>query len=138
MKDQRKIKVKSEDKQRINLYSFQMRKRPTKAELAMRDLLKELEISHIFQKRLLWYIADFYLTKDNKKTIVEVDGEYHYTPEQRKYDERRDGLLRSSGYRMIRFTNKEVLEAPDKVKKDLVYKYGVVSTPRKRIGRKSR
>lgn len=124
-------KIPTKDKWRINVYSFEMRRKPTEAEQKMREILKELKISHIFQKRLLWYIPDFYLTKANKKIILEVDGEYHFTPRQREYDKRRDALLRSSGFKVIRFTNTEILESPEKVKIDLIKKYKIKPTPRR-------
>jgi len=125
------MKVSTKAKRRINRFAYEMRKKPTNAELAMRDILKSLKISHIFQKRLLWFIPDFYLTKSNKKVIIEVDGGYHLDPEQSDYDKRRSALLESRGYKIIRFTNIEVLESPDKVKIDLTQKYKIKPTPRR-------
>ncbi|MCD6148456.1 DUF559 domain-containing protein [bacterium] len=111
------MKVPTKDKLRITGYSYKLRRRPTKAELAMKRILNSLGIDYIFQKRIRWYIADFYLTKRNRGVIVEVDGEYHKY--RTDYDKRRDELLRREGFEVIRFTNKEVLNFPEVVKEKL-------------------
>jgi imidazole glycerol-phosphate synthase subunit HisF len=59
------------------------------------------------------YIADFYCHK--KKLIIEIDGSIHNNPEVREYDERRQKDLEDKGYRVIRFTNKEVMTAAEMV-----------------------
>ena len=43
--------------------------------------------------------------------LIEVDGLYHFTPEQQKKDETRTDNLRREGYTIIRFTNKQVKDA---------------------------
>ena len=53
------------------------------------------------------YIPDFICL--DKKLVVEVDGSYHDTEEQKKLDEERTKFLAANGYREIRFTNDEVL-----------------------------
>jgi very-short-patch-repair endonuclease len=53
------------------------------------------------------YIADF--VAHSCKLIVEVDGESHDFEERLRYDERRDRWLASRGYRVLRFTNDDVL-----------------------------
>jgi len=53
------------------------------------------------------YIPDFICL--DKKLVVEVDGSYHDTEQQRKLDEERTKFLAANGYREIRFTNDEVL-----------------------------
>ncbi|MDQ3682335.1 MAG: chorismate synthase [Bacteroidota bacterium] len=54
------------------------------------------------------YIPDFICLE--KKLVVEVDGLYHDTEEQRKLDEERTKFFGANGYREIRFTNYEVLK----------------------------
>ena len=51
------------------------------------------------------FIVDFYCA--DKKLVVEIDGDSH--AEQIKYDEKRTKWLEYQGYRVIRFTNREVL-----------------------------
>jgi very-short-patch-repair endonuclease len=41
--------------------------------------------------------------------IIEVDGGYHEIPEQYRYDKNRDNELAELGLKVIRFTNKQVL-----------------------------
>lgn len=53
------------------------------------------------------YIPDFVCLE--KKLIVEIDGEYHNTEEQKKFDEFREKWLNENGYQMLSFTNEEVL-----------------------------
>ncbi|RUA09244.1 MAG: methionine synthase, partial [Flavobacteriia bacterium] len=59
------------------------------------------------------YIADFVCLKE--KLIVEIDGRYHQLPENLKNDKERTDWLNSEGFRVIRFTNEEVLTNLDKV-----------------------
>ena len=51
------------------------------------------------------YIVDFLLPDNNM--IIEVDGGYHTTIEQKKYDSIKDEKLKSMGYSIVRITNKE-------------------------------
>ena len=54
------------------------------------------------------YIVDFAFMA--QRLIVEVDGETHYTDEGATHDIRRDIWLRNQGWRVLRFTNRDVLE----------------------------
>ena len=51
------------------------------------------------------FIVDFYCA--DKRLVVEIDGDSH--TDQIKYDEKRTKWLEYQGYRVIRFTNREVL-----------------------------
>ena len=53
------------------------------------------------------YIADFVSLKNH--LVIEVDGEYHQSPEQQLLDAERTRYLERKGYRVIRFTNNQVL-----------------------------
>lgn len=53
------------------------------------------------------YIADFVCL--GSLLVVEVDGGYHFTEEQISEDEIRTSALNKLGFRVIRFTNEEVL-----------------------------
>ncbi|WP_244486121.1 endonuclease domain-containing protein [Bradyrhizobium viridifuturi] len=54
------------------------------------------------------YIADF--VAHARKLVVEVDGESHDFEERICHDERRDAWLKSRGYRVLRFTNDDVMK----------------------------
>ena len=53
------------------------------------------------------YIVDFFFRKS--MLIVELDGGYHFTEEQQKEDSIRQDWLEHMGYKVLRFTNEEVL-----------------------------
>ena len=51
----------------------------------------------------------------SKKLVVEVDGGYHNNPEIQKLDNIKTDILNELGYKVIRFTNEEVLINTDSV-----------------------
>ena len=53
------------------------------------------------------YIVDFFFRKS--MLIVELDGGYHFTEEQQKEDAIRQDWLEHKCYKVLRFTNEEVL-----------------------------
>jgi very-short-patch-repair endonuclease len=53
------------------------------------------------------YVADF--VAHSWKLVVEVDGESHDFDERIRHDEERDRWFTSRGYRVLRFTNDEVM-----------------------------
>ncbi|WP_188049501.1 UvrD-helicase domain-containing protein [Flavobacterium sp. GP15] len=100
------------------------RKNPTNAEkvLWMELKSKSLEDYKFRQQHLIAdYIVDFVCLKS--KLIIEVDGEYHFTKEQVLLDQERTLFLNGLGYKVIRFTNDEVLKnipfVLDKIAKEL-------------------
>ena len=58
-----------------------------------------------------FFIADFYFP--SKNLIVELDGEYHDNIKQRDKDIWRTQILKSLGYEIIRFKNKQIIESND-------------------------
>ena len=59
------------------------------------------------------FIADFVCLE--KKLIIEVDGAYHFTEVQMEYDVYRTEELERFGFRVLRFTNEEVINDIGKV-----------------------
>ena len=59
------------------------------------------------------YIVDFASLQHG--LVVEVDGSYHSEYEQKEYDEGRTQRLEALGFRVIRFTNEEVLNNIEQV-----------------------
>ncbi|CAM3940590.1 UvrD-helicase domain-containing protein [Flavobacterium weaverense] len=107
------------------------RKNPTNAEkvLWMELRSKSLEDFKFRQQHLIGdYIVDFVCLKS--KLVVEVDGNYHFTDEQLVLDEQRTLIINELGYRVIRFTNEEVLKniqfVLDKIVKELVAQQNLV------------
>jgi len=54
------------------------------------------------------YIVDFYCPKAN--LIIEIDGGQHYSVEGIKEDKIRDDYIRNQGFKVLRFSDKEVFE----------------------------
>ena len=107
------------------------RKNPTNAEKALWVELrsKSLEDYKFRQQHLIGdYIVDFVCLKS--KLVIEVDGGYHFTDEQLVLDQQRTLIINELGYRVIRFTNEEVLKniqfVLDKIVKELVAQQNLV------------
>ena len=68
------------------------------------------------------YIVDFFFRKS--MLIVELDGGYHFTEEQQKEDAIRQDWLELMGYKVLRFTNEQILFDTDRtfaeIKKHLI------------------
>lgn len=98
-------------KQRLNFKRKEILiKKATDHELEIKKLLDENKIKYMFQKGFIsgngFYIADFYFPKPIKK-ILEIDGKYHDTDEQKQYDKRRDMYFLKRGIKTIRIKNDE-------------------------------
>ena len=59
------------------------------------------------------YIVDFFFRKS--MLIVELDGGYHLAEEQQKEDAIRQDWLEHMGYKVLRFTNEQILFDTDNV-----------------------
>lgn len=70
-------------------------------------------IVYITRKKRIekFYIADFLIP--SIKTIIEIDGEYHFTEEQKQKDIQRTKDLKQKGYKVIRINNNIILSTKD-------------------------
>lgn len=88
-----------------------LKDKATPSELDFKNKLEAAGINYIFQKGFIqgnnFCIVDFYLPKPYK-ICIEIDGEYHNTPEQVHKDKYRTQYLQERGFKILRFTNKEV------------------------------
>jgi very-short-patch-repair endonuclease len=91
-----------------SVYRKELAQNATKAELIVREFLKDNEVKHKFQKTFIMpfhRIVDFYIPK--KKIIIEVDGGYHLNIVEK--DLLKDKLwLEKRGCKTIRITNEQV------------------------------
>jgi 5-methyltetrahydrofolate--homocysteine methyltransferase len=94
----------------LKQFALEMRNKPTEAEKVLWNVLsnkgidnKKFRRQHIIGD----YIADFICL--NLNLIIEVDGSIHQLPENQISDAERTKWLLSEGYRIIRFTNDQVL-----------------------------
>jgi chorismate synthase len=86
------------------------RKNPTQAEELLWYYVRNRNIDgYKFRRQhpIAGFIPDFVCL--DAKLIVEVDGEYHSNEEQLQYDEARNQWLNEYKYRLLRFSNEEVL-----------------------------
>ena len=101
---------------RIKELALEHRKNPTQAEDALWTQLKSKQLDgYKFRRQhiIADCIVDFVCIE--KKLVVEVDGGYHENADVAEYDKLRTELLESLGYKVVRFTNEEVLINTDVV-----------------------
>ena len=86
------------------------RNHPTEAETMLWRVLKGKRFSVKFNRQHVIedFIADFVCLE--KKLIIEVDGAYHFRESQIEHDAYRTDVLENQGFRVIRFTNEEILK----------------------------
>ena len=92
------------------------RENPTYAEHVLWHLLRGRQLDgYKFRRQHIIgsYIADFVCL--NKRLIIEVDGLIHQIPQNKISDEERTFELSKLGFNVIRFTNEEISNAPEKV-----------------------
>lgn len=91
------------------------RKNPTFEENYVWNFLrnKQLGVSFRRQHVIGEFIVDFVCL--SKKIIIEIDGKYHQQEEQMEYDIMRTERLSKYGFRVIRFSNEEILTNIERV-----------------------
>ena len=57
------------------------------------------------------FVVDFAI--HSAKLVIELDGEFHFTPEGRSKDVKRDRFLAQAGYSIVRISTGELYEAFD-------------------------
>jgi leucyl-tRNA synthetase len=104
-------------------FAKQMRKEYTEAEGILWQQLRANILGVKFRRQhpIEAYIADFVCL--HSALIIEVDGGYHETVEQKVYDDERTRILNEIGFTVLRFSNGEVLQdienVLEKIKKEL-------------------
>ena len=99
------------------------RKKSTEAEAKLWEQLRDNKLGWKFRRQhpVERFITDFACLQ--KGLIIEVDGEYHVTGEQKQQDDQRTAILEEKGFTVLRFTNEEVLQniyaVRDKIKQAL-------------------
>ncbi|WP_282116740.1 leucine--tRNA ligase [Cellulophaga baltica] len=95
-----------------------MRNNPTEAEAILWERLKGKNIGDKFRRQHLIadFIVDFVCL--SKKLIVEVDGAIH--EEQKEADQSRTDVLNARGFKVVRFTNEQVIGDLDAVLNNII------------------
>ncbi len=97
----------------LKIRAEEMRANPTKAEKVLWEKLRNKQLGIKFRQQHIInkFIVDFCSIKS--ALIIEVDGKIHIN--QKEADAERTRILEQEGYKVIRFTNKEVLTDINKV-----------------------
>lgn len=118
MKD---YKTASPDRYRLlKGFALENRKNQTLAEQVLWNHIRaeQLDVKVLRQHIIGDYIVDFLIP--DVSLIIEVDGPYHAKCRQMQEDEQREETLNRMGYRIIRFTNEEVLYDTDNVLETII------------------
>ncbi len=91
----------------------ELKNNPTEAEKVIWEYLRAKKTGYKIRRQHIIgnYIADFVCL--SKKVIIEIDGKIHL--QQKEQDEFRTYALNDEGYKVIRFTNEEVMANPQSV-----------------------
>ncbi|MBQ9356512.1 MAG: endonuclease domain-containing protein [Prevotella sp.] len=92
----------------------------TNAEQTLWEQLRGSKLGVHFRRQHVigMYIADFVSLKN--RLVIEIDGEYHLTTEQQIADNERTEFLQKKGFRVIRFTNNQVLSDIESVMSNII------------------
>jgi len=99
----------------------ELRKRMPAPEAMLWNALRELKALGLHFRRQVQlgpYYADF--ACHGHKLVIEVDGDTHGTDAAALYDVRRDAFMSGQGYRVLRFTNVDVMSNLDGVMERVV------------------
>ena len=97
-------------------FAFQNRSNPTQAEDVLWEIVKSKKLEGIkFRRQHIIgnYITD--LVCLDRRLIIEIDGLIHQLPENKVSDEIRTQWLNEKGFKVIRFTNEDVLNKTNEV-----------------------
>gem|GEM_PF-313511 len=106
----------------LKMLARKLRNDSTKAEIRLwSELLRDKQTGYTFlrQRPVLHYIADF-LSKD-LKLIIELDGFSHEFEQQWKKDKERHKELEEAGFKILRFTDDEVMNDLRNVESEIMY-----------------
>ena len=103
----------------LKQFALENRQKQTDAEKAMWELLRGKNLCDKFRRQhpIGDFVVDFICLKKN--LVIEIDGGYHLTPEQKEADHLRTIMIQDMGFTELRFTNEQVLFSPDDVIKEV-------------------
>lgn len=87
-------------------FARQNRREPTPSERILWNDLRKLPYRFRRQHPIDDFIADFVCLQ--KKLVIEVDGEYHNTPDQKAADAQRTEIIERMGFKVVRYHNDKV------------------------------
>ena len=101
-----------------NRLTRSMRQNMTVAEQALWEAIRGNRCCRLHFRRqqvIDGFIVDFYCHRAG--IVIEVDGTSHL--ERERYDAQREGVLRTRGLRILRFTNEQVIDDLNAVLQDI-------------------
>ncbi|KKT27215.1 MAG: hypothetical protein UW11_C0002G0005 [Parcubacteria group bacterium GW2011_GWA2_43_9b] len=104
----------------LKQYSKNLRLEMTDAERMLWQKIRRRQLKgyqFFRQKPIGKYIVDFYCPK--ARLIIEVDGGQHYEEHNQIEDKKREEELWVIGFRIIRYTNLDILKNLDNVVRDI-------------------
>ncbi len=95
------------------------KKKSTQAETILWECLRTKKLGYKFRRQHIIdeFIVDFICLE--KRLVIEVDGGYHDNPEQKEADKLRTDILNELRFRVIRFTNEEIIGNIDATQKKI-------------------
>lgn len=110
-----------------------LRNNTTKGERLLWWKLKDKQIKYKFRRQFNIdnYVVDFYCHE--LKLIIEIDGYSHYNEEQYNKDKERQKYLEQNKFKMVRYTEKEVVSGLDKIVRDI---YNQCKIRKEELGKK--
>jgi very-short-patch-repair endonuclease len=100
-------------------WAKKLRQDQTSAETKLWTILRNRQLDNLKFRRqqpIGQLIVDFYCSE--AKLVIEIDGDTH--AEQKGYDAKRTQWLENEGYKVIRFTNDEVITNLENVAMEIV------------------
>lgn len=97
-----------------------LRAKQTSAEALLWQLLRNRQfLGHKFrrQHQIGEYVADFYCHE--AQLVIECDGLIHSENEHWHHDQARDAYMIGNGFRILRFTNDQILDDTDSVLEEI-------------------
>ena len=103
----------------LKKHQQELKKQTTQAERALWENLKTKQLGFKFRRQHIvdTFIVDFICI--SKKLIIEIDGGYHNNPIQKEVDDLRTQILTELGFKVIRFTNEEIIGNIDETIKNI-------------------
>jgi len=94
----------------LKKYARALRKKMTDSEMLLWSRIRKKQLlgaQFYRQSPIEGFIVDYLCP--SAKLIIEVDGGQHNLPEQIERDRKRDGALHDLGYKVLRFSDRDVL-----------------------------
>lgn len=109
----------------LNEIAKNLRKNPTRAEMVLWEHIRNRQILGIkFRRQVPLNYGDYRFIPDfcsfEKRIIIEVDGGIHNDPFVKEYDKIREDVLKNGGYRIVRFSNDEIIFSIEKTMEKLI------------------